>query len=231
MRQVHGYWLPDREERTDDFLDQSVQLGRPAYQHTKVDAAVALTDKRGLALDIGSHVGMWTMQLLRHGFQHIYAFDPDQEKAECYRLNLEHFTPDLIGAPTNVGYEHVTRFAFGLGERQEKVNLVHKGNTSLKSHVIPDPAGSLTIRRLDDVIGASEQVDFIKIDTEGFELFVVRGAEQTIKRWLPPIIVEQKKTVATRRYGVGDQDAVRLLESWGYVVRGEMNGDYLMSVD
>jgi FkbM family methyltransferase len=229
MQNVAGYWLPDRERRIDEILTDSLALGRPAYQHKKVDAAVAFTPARRVALDVGSHIGMWSMQLLRHGFQHIHAFDPDPEKAECYQRNLEVHTPDLAGGPTNVGFRHVTRYAFGLGERQERVSLIHKGDTSLKTHVRPDPAGSLEIRPLDDLLSLFDAVDFIKIDVEGFELFVVRGGERTIRTHKPVIVVEQKKEVATKRYGVGDQDAIRLLESWGYAIRAEFNGDFVMT--
>lgn len=229
MRHIDGYWLPEREQRIEELLKDSRALGRPAYQHHKVDAAVTFTRARRVALDVGSHIGMWSMQLLRHGFRHIHAFDPDPEKAECYRLNLATHTPDLAGAPTLDGFEHVTRYAFGLGETHERVSLIHKGDTSLKTHVRADPTGDLEIRPLDGILNESDEVDFVKIDVEGFELFVVRGGEQAIRRNRPVIVVEQKKDVATKRYGVGDQDAIRLLESWGYSIRAEFNGDFVMT--
>jgi len=219
MKQVHGYWLPDREERVDEFLDESIALGRPAYQHEKLEAALAITTQRRCALDIGAHVGMWTLQLLQHGFGEILAFEPDDEKHECFSRNIEEFG--------NQGGT-VTLRQMGLGDREQRVRIVHKTATSLKTHVQPDKRGQLTIRTLDSIVGLDE-VDFIKIDVEGFELFVVIGAEQTIRANWPVIVVEQKVGVASERYQVGDLDAIRLLEAWGYTIHQEMRGDFIMA--
>src|SRR5258706_82750 len=57
--------------------------------------------------------------------------------------------------------------------------------------------------------------DYIKIDTEGSELNVLRGAEKTIKRCGPVIIVEQKPGHA-QRFGYGEKDALPYLQSLGY---------------
>ncbi|UTU07896.1 hypothetical protein CcrC1_gp210c [Caulobacter phage C1] len=226
MKQVHGYWVPERETRLQELLDESVALGRPAYQHRKLDAALTLPPMRRVAIDVGSHIGMWTMQLLQHGFEHVHAFDPDPQKAECFDANLRAFVPILAGAG-ETGFENVTSYPVGLGAQRQTVSLVHKSDTTLKTHVKPDPAGTLKIVPLDDF--AFRDVDFIKIDVEGFEKFVVEGAEATIRREKPVIVVEQKKQVAAKRYQIGDQDALRLLEGWGYSIFQEFNGDFVMA--
>ncbi|WP_439575621.1 FkbM family methyltransferase [Phreatobacter sp.] len=43
---------------------------------------------------------------------------------------------------------------------------------------------------LDDVLHGESRVDFIKIDTEGFEEHVMLGLEATIERWKPTIVLE-----------------------------------------
>ena len=229
MKYVDGYWVPDREERLDQLLKESVALGRPAYQHHKLEAALAqMPFSRRTAIDIGSHIGMWTMQLLHAGFRHVHAFDPDQEKSECFLKNLEAHTPELAGLPAKSGFENVTRYAFGLGAEEQTISLIHKAGSSLKTHVKLDPAGTLRIVPLDSIWYTGDIVDFIKIDVEGYEYYVVKGAEKLIKRDAPVIVVEQKKDVATKRYGIGDQDALRLLESWGYTIHAEFNGDFVI---
>jgi hypothetical protein len=70
-------------------------------------------------------------------------------------------------------------------------------------------------------------VDLIKIDCEGYEENVLRGAEQTIRRSQPVICVEQKRQMA-EKFGLTPQGAVRFLETMGYVVHVEMGGDFLM---
>ena len=53
-------------------------------------------------------------------------------------------------------------------------------------------------------------VDFIKIDVEGWEPKVLRGAKKTIDRCNPVICVEINK---------GDNESQWLLESWGYELK------------
>ena len=46
----------------------------------------------------------------------------------------------------------------------------------------------IELRRLDDVY--TGRVSFMKIDVEGHELEVLKGAEQTIRKWHPAIMIE-----------------------------------------
>lgn len=44
--------------------------------------------------------------------------------------------------------------------------------------------------KLDDVISKEEKIDFIKIDVEGGEFDVLKGAERLLKQWQPVVIFE-----------------------------------------
>ena len=70
-------------------------------------------------------------------------------------------------------------------------------------------------------------VDFIKIDCEGYELHVLRGAEQTILNNKPVIIVEQKVGKG-KKYGYADDAAVKYLKDLGMKVHQVISGDYIM---
>jgi hypothetical protein len=71
------------------------------------------------------------------------------------------------------------------------------------------------------------QVDFLKIDVEGWEHEVVQGAEQTIRSHRPVVVIEQKPHQA-ERYGRGRYDALNVLRSWGMVQAVEIGGDHVM---
>ena len=75
-------------------------------------------------------------------------------------------------------------------------------------------------------------VDFLKIDCEGYEVFVVEGEPGAIARCRPCVIVEQKEeTGMVERYGVGPIDAVLALEAMGAIRRRVIQGDYILSFD
>ena len=82
------------------------------------------------------------------------------------------------------------------------------------THVSSKPGGAIPLKRLDDF--ALAEVDFVKIDVEGFERFVVEGARDTLRRCRPVVIVEQKEFAD--RYGTARYAAAEYLQSLGAVV-------------
>jgi FkbM family methyltransferase len=107
------------------------------------------------------------------------------------------------------------RYAARLRARQHRRRLrfKYKLANSGTTHVVPGDGAACDatapVRQLDAF--ALEAVDFLKIDCEGYELPVVVGGEQTIRRWGPTIIVEQKPNIP-QRYGFDQFGAVRVAE-------------------
>lgn len=203
MKQVGKYWVPDYEEK----------IKALPYQRNKFEAAVALVPRtrRGLALDVGAHVGLWTLQMLEV-FRQVIAFEPDPEKHACFARNLPN-------------EPHCVLLRIALGNKFRYVSLNQKPGTSLKTYVNLNP-GNVVMHRLDDlgIVG----VDFLKVDCEGFDYYVLVGGEKTIRRDLPIIVTEQKPGAPSKRYNIPDQQAIVLLRGWGYTVEKEINGDFIM---
>ena len=67
-----------------------------------------------------------------------------------------------------------------------------------------DNSGSLQVplRRLDSVL--EPNVDFIKVDVEGFEYQVLRGGEETFRRQQPTLLVEIHPGLIAQPYSVAD---------------------------
>lgn len=88
--------------------------------------------------------------------------------------------------------------------------------------------GDIHMKRLDDF--DILDVDFIKLDTEGHELFCLRGGEEMLKRWKPVICVEQKPGKA-QQFGLKETGAVTYLQGLGAKLRLTMSGDFFLSWD
>lgn len=210
MIEHQGVFLPDGEVHFVEWMNNAGELvdGRGTYQITKFREAMKYTVDFHVAVDIGAHVGLWSMQLAKK-FSRVHAFEPVAKNRECYRLNLKGTDFRLHEC--------------ALGDREATVNVTTDPTCSAASMV--DGFGEVPMRRLDSF--NLNDVDFIKIDTEGYELFVVRGAEETIKFWRPTIIVEQKGH-GMERHGFRKEEAAELIESWGYKRAANMTGDIIL---
>ncbi|UCG46190.1 MAG: FkbM family methyltransferase, partial [Phycisphaerales bacterium] len=71
--------------------------------------------------------------------------------------------------------------------------------------------------RLDDFAAQNgiEKADLIKLDTEGSELLVLKGAEEFVRRCRPNIFCEYHE-VNAGQFGYHPRQIVELLHSWGY---------------
>lgn len=220
MFQHKGVWLPDGDTHFVDHLDKGPVIdGVGTYQLSKLEAAVdAYCTKTRVAIDIGAHVGLWS-RILAIKFQTILAFEPVPAHTECFIKNL-----------VRKGTCRVHLFPVALGNEDGVRHILTTADNSGNAHLNPNGSGGIQVkmRRLDDyVLDHHQGIDFIKVDVEGAELDVVKGAKETIRRYKPVMVVEQKKGHG-QRYGVPDTAAVDLLKTWGAQVMWMKNGDYCL---
>ena len=107
---------------------------------------------------------------------------------------------------------NVTTHPVGLGEKEKSVSI-KTTNKSFGTHVDPTKEdGKFKIKTLDSF--NLQDVDFIKIDAEGYEPLVAKGAVNTIERCKPIILYERKEHPT--RYGY-QRDSIRdVLMDMGY---------------
>ncbi|HSW32353.1 MAG TPA: FkbM family methyltransferase [Steroidobacteraceae bacterium] len=183
--------------------------GQLTYQYRKLERALALVpaDRRRRCVDIGAHVGLWSMQLVKH-FQFVLAFEPNPVVADLWRWNV---------TAKNALLRQV---ALGKGEASVglKVYDGHSGHTQVVGE------GDVQMRTLDS-FGFTD-VDFIKIDVEGLEASVVKGAEETLLRCRPIMVVEQKGEDA--RMGLKRDGALGWLQGLGMQSVDCIGGDYFL---
>lgn len=218
MFQHQGIWLPDGERHFPEWMDENGEIvdGRGTYQIKKWRACLPWIRNRRTAVDVGAHVGFWSIQMGTN-FEYVHAFEPIAAFRECWMKNA-------IGAVI---------YPYALGKTVGKVSMNYNpadsGNTHVAAH-----GGDVEMITLDSFAGCSTYpfhgVDFLKIDCEGYEHHVVEGGRETIREFKPCIIVEQKQHKMAQNYGTKGTPAVDLLESMGYVVRQKISGDYIMTM-
>lgn len=162
-------------------------------------------------IDVGCHEG----SILRH----ILRFAPDG--THWVFEPLPEFYHQLVASFGGMPTVHVSDLALGDST----------GSTTFQ-HVVSNPAYSgfrprkydradehvqeITVKAdlLDNVIPADTAIDFIKIDVEGAELQVLKGAAKTIQRSRPTIVFEHGLGAADC-YGTTPERVYEILEKCG----------------
>lgn len=156
---------------------EAVFLSEPAAIEALLERLV--TDGM-CCVDVGAHIGSVTalLQRLSPSGRHL-AVEPTPYKAEWLRNKYP--SVDVVECAVGNGSGRVT-FHF---------HTAASGYSSLRS---PDLAGrkslEVELRRLDDVVPEDRTVGFLKVDVEGGELDVFRGAQRIIGRDRPTILFE-----------------------------------------
>jgi FkbM family methyltransferase len=217
MIKFDAWQFPDDEKHLPDWMMKVNRRvdGRLTYQYGKYEEALKLVKNRRLAVDVGSHIGLWAWFMARD-FENIACFEPMVEHQACWFANMK-------------DRKNADIYFSALGAEDGKIALETRTHgSSGDTQVIVGKAGEIPMTTLDKF--KFENVDFIKIDCEGYELNVLKGAAETIKSCKPVVVVEQKGTMSLK-YDDKKLGAVDFLKSLGAKVRHEISGDYIMSWD
>lgn len=216
-----GIYFPDGERHLPEWMGKMQQRrnGVGAYQLHKYLAALELCAQRRVAVDVGANVGLWAFQMARD-FQRVACFEPVPRHLECLRANLAR-------------EENVDIHAVALGQESGGTVSLHNetegscGDTCIATGgTTANAAACVPLRALDDF--NLQRVDLLKVDVEGYELPILEGGLQTLRRCRPVVIVEQKPGNA-QKFGLKERQAVDFLMSIGAELRAEISGDFIMS--
>lgn len=211
MKEVNGLFLPDKESYLIKDIEASPYFaGAGTVQFKKFQRAFVEIRGWRNAIDIGSNCGIWTRVMARC-FEKIICFEPNTECHEAFWANNREGNVELYSC------------ALGNDSGKAKLNLVSEKSTAF-SRVDSDGI-DIEMHRLDD-FGFNE-VDFIKIDVEGLEHQVIKGAMDTIYQWRPTIIIEQKPNNA-ELHGLKQFGARNLLIKMGMREVANISGDVIM---
>ena len=139
-------------------------------QPTQREGALKYVKSWRRCIDIGSNVGMWTRELAQK-FKLVYCFEPNPNFNECFRRNITE--------------NNVKLFEFGLSNKE------HTASQEFNSTQMTNTPGNVQCRTLDSF--NLNNINFIKIDVDGFEVEVLEGAVETITRNNPVINIEVKR--------------------------------------
>lgn len=171
-----------------------------------------------IAVDVGAHAGRHAFEMVRlvSPSGHVYMFEPlppmigelQRKRDESPHLKmLTSLYPYALSATSGAMEFCVASRMLGYSGLRERC---YDADTEVERIQVE-------VRRLDEVLPSLRRLDYLKIDTEGGEWDVMRGAADLIERFRPVITFEFGEA-SYAAYGVNPLDVYSFLCARGYVV-------------
>ncbi len=210
------FYLPYKN----DVIQNQLRIGK-IWEVNNIQVFEALIKPGMTVVDVGAYIGSHTVklaQLTKPGI--VYAFEPQEDIHQILSHNIE-----LNGLG-----DYVTAYKMALGDQScsTKMNTEPKKPADLEKKTnrgtnfvlgcLDDTGDPLAfeMRTLDSF--KLDNVGFIKIDVEGAQLLVLKGAEETIKRNKPVMLIEMNPSIRdfSHHKGTSPEEVIQWLEERGY---------------
>ena len=160
------------------------------HQHDVVDQYL---DSNSVVVEVGAHIGTLSVKISKV-VKKLYCFEPMDVSFEMLNKNLElnnctNVTTIKKGVSNTNSKTHVKWISDGNvgGTGLEGGGITRESNVSSRIEVELVTIDSMEL----------EELHYLKIDVEGFEEMVIQGAEKTIAKFLPLIIIECFESIET----------------------------------
>ncbi len=203
------------------FLDlNDLGIGRElalyGVHETNSTAEVKRLIKPGMKiLEAGANIGYYALleTKLAGPSGHLYAIEPSPQNFEMLKKNLE----------LN-GIRNADLYQAAFGEKRSKVKFYVYDRSNLSSFIKRDEMGmeytevEVDMMTLDDFI-KFKKVDFIRMDVEGYELEILKGAKNILSSSeKPELFFIEVHSELLHKKGSSAREIVEMLGGYGYEV-------------
>jgi FkbM family methyltransferase len=194
-----------------------LKFAKKTDANSDLELIINKLNKSDVYFDVGANFGHYSLSV-HDNFDakiEIHCFEPEQDAyrrlIQNCKLNKANWNCNNFALGEEESWTYVTR---DLGGFNHIVNDSSKGQLS-------------RVLKLDQYCEAADvdKIDLLKIDVEGFEIFVLKGATDLLsKKKIKKIIFEVDDHQS--RYGVTLEDYEKLLTSYGYTRPLSENGNF-----
>lgn len=179
-------------------------------------ALYALSNKNATIIDVGANIGETLLNFAKRTLPNgeVHGFEPDS-------LNYQHCSENLgLNNFKNIFLNNV-----GLGSETGQTFIridtpSNRGGNKISAEYIEDATNVIKIITLDQYVTAKQiqKIDLIKIDVEGYELNVLKGAAEVIRKFRPVLFIELDDN-NLREQGHSAKSLIHFLSQFNYTIK------------
>jgi FkbM family methyltransferase len=188
-----------------------VSINQRSYEPEELQMVLGLVDGCKEVYDVGANIGWYALHIAKRFPQcRVVAFEPIKKTRSFLKKNVEHNK-----------LANVTVLPIGLHSQEDTLTFHVDTHIMGAASSSPDRstgpiAEPCRVRRLDDVaLEWKSSVNFLKIDTEGAEWFVLQGGKRILSEDRPIIFAELLRKHA-KKFGYHPNDILAWMAELGY---------------
>ena len=193
IEKVNDFWVPSNDVHIEKW-----KAGAPFTQNKCLNKFLkyceSQTKEMKTVIDVGAWCGTWA-KAIEPFARKVIAFEPDKTHFECLQRNCTiNCTPRMEA----------------VGSQLKEISLTEDNFTQAKR---VNDKGNIRMITLDHI--AYEDVDMIKIDVEGYEMEVLKGATKTLEN-VKYLMIELNNN--TKKYGSNNIVVEKFIADLGFKV-------------
>ena len=183
-----------------------------SYEENELEMILKFVKANTNVFDIGGNIGWISLNISRHfPSANIYTFEPIPKTFEYLKKNVE---------LNNFSNIHINNFGFSNEEKDIVFYYYAEGSGNASMTNLSENANVVkticSVKRLDDYVFSNNlEVDFIKCDVEGAELFVFQGGLEVLKKHKPLVFTEMLRKWAIK-FNYHPNQIIRMFNEIGY---------------
>lgn len=201
-----------------DMVTQTI-LTRGAWEPATWQEMQAHIPEGGTFIDVGAHVGWYSLKAAKKVGPHgrVIAVEPNPETIPSLKENIRanHDEAIIAVAPVACASSESVLTLYAAPRENTGESSLSKTNASQEGK--PTASYQVRARPLDDIVSDAHLsgVDFLKVDVEGAELLVLKGAATTLDRFHPVVVMELVDS-QLKSMGTSEEEVVAFMRLHGY---------------
>lgn len=152
-----------------------------------IDYIAHASEKHNCVWDIGANIGVMGVHLMKY-FKHVVCFEP-------HPLIFQALVKTMSSEKNKVEGHSFSCMQVGVGDKPGVLHMQNYGASQLRRMLKPEEVGKkvsveVPVTTGDSVLLKEPAPDFVKIDVESYEWFVLQGMKKTIEIHRPSFMIE-----------------------------------------